>query len=472
MDITVNYPELEEVYNYPSKNIDPSSINFIITHGDCFDGFMSYVIARNYIQQYRDVIEYDKNNVIDDTDDTIDNNVCYVFHAYHSISNIVIETLIENIKGRNVLICDFSFKANIFNRMIEVTENILVLDHHKTALENFQDIDSKYYVMDMNHSGAFITYTYFNGFLNIPYAVLYIEDTDIWKKALPMTEEFSSYMSTLEMTYDNYTNLLLNSNVISSFEIGKVLLKQKEKIVDKHVRKMNILFMQISQKYYFVANMQTDSMYVSDIGNKCMRIYDKINFACLLNKSIKYCSTKISLRSLDHRTDCSKIARLNGGGGHRNASGCASKSLIDNIPGRVLNINEAYSILDNVYDVKSSVLEPKIFKFYDVDEHNDNDVYVIINTPIMKTSFVRYLTQEIDDNNKCEGEYIIEKLSSKNVNVKGAIAWHKSGDKYYYKMAKLFEHNQFEPTELFNSNCEIEYIKNDIISFSSDSFIC
>lgn len=430
-DIVTDFSDLEQVYKFNTKSIQPDQVNFVVSHGKCPDGYTSTTIARKYIG-----------------DDAV-----YV-DAYHGSSDAKVDELIDSMKDQTVLICDFSFKPEVFQRMIDITNgNILVLDHHKTAVEYLADFDEKYYVMDMNHSGAFITYVYFYGFVNIPHGVLYIEDTDIWKKSLPYTEEFSVYQNTLEFNYESYGKILVNECIPDMLETGKVLLSQKTKIVGKYVKKSNIAFIKINENYYFVSLTVCENDYKSDIGNKCLKTYEFINFACVYSQKYPIGKTIFSLRSLDHRSDCSKIAKLHGGGGHRNASGCAVDSIVGCIPGRILSMNDAYTMIDNVYHV-----------------HNDQYSFLVINTPIMKTSFVRYLMQIIDDSDICEGQYILgDKLG--DTKIIGAISYHVIDDRYYYKV-KCDEYHMDNVCNIAENSPDkdivIEYQKNGIISFDTN----
>jgi len=80
---------------------------------------------------------------------------------------------------------------------------------------------------------------------------------------------------------------------------------------------------------------------------------------------------------MNDRTDVSYVGGLFGGGGHRNASGMGTTTLVDHMPGRILDEYRAYDMLQYVY------------------QHGvENNNYLLLNTPVMKTAFARYLMQE------------------------------------------------------------------------------
>ena len=172
-DFKTDYKELSTQYAFETKKltVNKDKINFVVTHGNCSDGFMSATIVQRWL--------IDNKINLDDV-----KFVNVVYGADHS-------KLPEMMKNKYVLICDYSFKKELFDRMIEASlGNILILDDHKTALNDLKDVPSDYLVFDMKHSGAFLTWTYMYGFSNIPKAVLYVEDNDIWNKELPLTREF------------------------------------------------------------------------------------------------------------------------------------------------------------------------------------------------------------------------------------------------------------------------------------------
>lgn len=51
----------------------------------------------------------------------------------------------------------------------------------------------------MTHSGAMLTWFYFFPEIEPPLLIKYIEDRDIWTKALPNTDDFSSWFYTLPL---------------------------------------------------------------------------------------------------------------------------------------------------------------------------------------------------------------------------------------------------------------------------------
>jgi oligoribonuclease NrnB/cAMP/cGMP phosphodiesterase (DHH superfamily) len=363
----VDYPELKELYDFESKTIKVEDVDFVITHGNCSDGFMSRVIVE---KEMRENPTRFKNKL---------ENVTFI-DAHHGAN---FTGLPDQMKGKTVLICDFSFYPSIFKLMIEATGGkILILDHHVTAQSNLKDIDPKFVVFDMNHSGAFITQMYVNGFQSVPRAILYVEDNDIWIKKLPMTLEFTAYMFLQDFEYESYSKLFDDDYVKKTvIPIGVGAVIQNTAHIESIVKKTTVSFIEIKGRYYMVSNVNCANILKSELGNHCMTKFLNSNFSVCYTQNSRYGTTTISIRSLDDRTDCSFIAQHFGGGGHRNASGMSVSGLVTMIPGNCIDEYRAYDMLNSVYV-----------------NHTGNGTEtgnaLILNTPVMKSEFAKYLMQE------------------------------------------------------------------------------
>ena len=95
------------LYQY-KQILKPEEVNFVIYHYPCSDGLISAFSAWKY---------FNNNN----------NNITYYPAAYHKNP--------PNVKGKNVLICDFSYDYYVLLDMIKNANKLLIIDHHKTAEE-------------------------------------------------------------------------------------------------------------------------------------------------------------------------------------------------------------------------------------------------------------------------------------------------------------------------------------------------
>lgn len=394
-----NYQNLVNRYNYNSKNLtrNKKNINFVITHGRCLDGFMSATIVRRWLIE-------NKVNI---------NNVTFL-EASHGMNYT---GLCKKIKNKNVLICDYSFPVLIFNDMIKATNgNILILDHHKTAEKQLSSVNQKYLVFDMDHSGAFITWTFMYGFNNIPKCILYIEDNDIWTKQLPLTKEFTSYIETLPYEYKEYENFFDESYLTNTVFIQGLGMVIKDNQYINQLSKQAIpYFVEISGRYYFIACLSS-SILRSDIGSNLLSYYKNINFSMIYSNNISRNYTTISYRSNNDKTDVSLIAKINNGGGHRNASGIGISGIITKPLGNVLDNGKYYRQLDNIYTFTT-----KYGKF------------IMINTQSLHKQITKYFIQKRHIDKKFiqqEGLYCMRNKTDNNMLNEfyiGSVAWYYDG---------------------------------------------
>ena len=78
-----------------------------------------------------------------------------------------------DVKGKNVLMVDFSYKRPVIEAMAKAAYSLTILDHHKTAQADLQDLEawaamegigaSVKVIFDMEQSGATITWQYITG---------------------------------------------------------------------------------------------------------------------------------------------------------------------------------------------------------------------------------------------------------------------------------------------------------------------
>ena len=375
------------------------------------------------------------------------NNVIFI-EAYHGMNY---SGLCNQIKNKYVLICDFSFPAWLFDDMVKSTNgNILILDHHKTAEKQLLNIDKKYTVFDMEHSGAFITWTFMYGFNNIPKCVLYIEDNDIWTKQLPSTKEFTSYVETLPYEYKEYYNFFDEKYLTNKVFIqGSGMVIKDNQYIEQLSKQAMPYFVEIKGRYYFIACLNSSGILRSELGSYLLTYLENVNFSMIYSTNISRNYTSISYRSNNDKTDVSEIAKIHNGGGHRNASGVGFPAIITQPLGNILDNGKFYKLLQNVYTCTTCLGK-----------------FIMINTQILHTQITKYLIQSRFTDKKSitqEGLYCMRNKTKNNTLNEfyiGAIAWYYDGYDNSYTMTvhSMPEHNNTFIKNIANCN---KYVFND-----------
>lgn len=383
----------ERYIDFSKVCMNPSEVEYVIYHHNCPDGFGSALCCHKYFK--------DLNMP----------QPIYYSGKYGDIPSI------DDIMHKNVLICDFSYKKDIIQKLLSVVKKLLILDHHKTAQEDLKDVPDSNKVFIMNHSASYITWMYFFRDTPIPRGILYIEDNDIWKKELQYTNEFTAFLTLLPFTFDAYDKILDDNYILQEvIPQGSILIKKNNIVINNTIKYASPKFIQINDKYYFVAHLNSTSL-KSELGNKVFTEYPNINFSAIYSHNDYNNSTTFSLRSIDTATDVSDIAKIYNGGGHRNASGMACNYITNTIPAIIIDNHITYFLLNNIYII-SHVIDGIV---YDT---------VYLNSSHYKDQLSKYLLQTrytIKDQDIQECTSIMMKRNKKNGEVKISIIWNYDG---------------------------------------------
>ena len=414
------------MFDFSQLCMKPTEVDTLLYHGDCIDGFASAFACYYFMK----TVNKKKK-------------VSFIPCQHQKPPPLV--------SGKNVLICDFSYKFNTLKEMIKEANKLCILDHHITAEKDLQNISNKNKLFDKTHSGAYITWAYFFGEDKVPLMIKYIEDNDIWKKSMPNTRAFTSYIFNLPKTFDNYEKFLDDSYIFNTvIPIGEGMQKQNDNYIQDGVKKIAINFMLIDTKLYFVGSVNT-SVLKSEIGNTMFHFYPNANFACCYSNNTFTGETYISLRSVDNATDVSVIAEKFGGGGHRNAAGISVFNS-NTIPGILLDRQQCYDLLERI----------KITTQQIIDGSNLNVVY--LNSSHHKKNLGKFLLQTRCNEPKPDNDGI------RQVSEACSIIRNKTKDMSYYiglDIACIYYFDDSDDSTYFSvisDNIDLLFMLKDIYS--------
>jgi nanoRNase/pAp phosphatase (c-di-AMP/oligoRNAs hydrolase) len=212
-----------------------------------------------------------------------------------------------DVLGREVYIVDFSYSRTVMEDLNADAASLVCLDHHKTAEEELKGLP--YCVFDMDRSGARMAWDYWFPGYKPPWLVLYVEDRDLWRWALPHSQEISASLRTYPWKYLEWYRLA-QGGPDKHIEAGKAILKREGQIVDQHVNRAY----EVSLAGHKVLAVNATCLH-SEIGHALAR--DR-PFGVTFNAEQEGWS--FHLRSVD-QVNVGHIARIYGGGGHPNAAG-------------------------------------------------------------------------------------------------------------------------------------------------------
>lgn len=240
-----------------------------------------------------------------------------------------------DVTNRDVVLVDFSYKRDVLVRLAERARTVLVIDHHKSAVEDLAEFRryspqtgyepgmilfatqqasgwpiETYF--DLNRSGAGLAWDFFHPHSVRPRLIDHIEDRDLWRFALPGTREIQAALFSHPYDFELWDRLMAtdtNELRAEGVAIERKHFKDIGELLAASKRRMRIGGHDVP-----VANLPYTMS--SDAGHKMAQ--GEPFAACYLDTPH---GRSFSLRSTDAGLDVSEIAKQYGGGGHRNAAG-------------------------------------------------------------------------------------------------------------------------------------------------------
>ena len=259
----------------------PSEVNLVLYHANCADGFGAAYAAWSLLGSSAE---------------------------YRPVSH---GNTIPNVAGKKVAILDFSYKNKDLKKMIKLSDNLIVIDHHKSAMEDLKGIDNAKF--DMSKSGAMLAWEWFRSGEKVPKLIAYIQDRDLWKWELQDSKEFSTGLNMIPFDFHEYHKLLDQSNFDKVVRQGGDILSYVELASSRAAS-------YAGDRVYngLQVKVVNSSQWISEIGSI---LSPHCDFAMIWNYSHLDDAVRVSLRSFHDHIDVSKIALSLGGGGHKKASG-------------------------------------------------------------------------------------------------------------------------------------------------------
>lgn len=256
-----------------------------------------------------------------------------------------------DVTDRDVIMVDFSYKRPMIEQMIASARSMLILDHHKSAMEDLSGLVGRNglpaysyaqlsewcgvsgydprkgalgVTFDMTRSGAGLAWDFFSDRApRIPF-VDYLEDRDLWRKQLPDGDQFTIALRSYPQDFETW-GVLLDRGVGELIREGRPLWRYYRQRIDELAKSAyeaeipdpacegaNLRFW-IANAPYFAA-----SELAGDLGQRPGSPFGASYFEVAPGE------WQYSLRS-GPGFDVSAVAKAYGGGGHAGASGFTVK---------------------------------------------------------------------------------------------------------------------------------------------------
>lgn len=214
-------------------------------------------------------------------------------------------------ESASVAIVDFSYPRNVLMDLVENVEDLLVIDHHKTAAEALRGL--QFCVFDMEAAGCELAWRHFHPGKVCPELIRYVADRDLYRNQLLDTAEINAALSSRPRTFEEWD--AIHATGLSGFAaVGRGILGIISQLVDRVTAEAHAG--EIDGEPMMVANCP---VLQTEITKRLLDDYPGCRVAaCWFERG----DGKLVWRlSSDGDVDVSLLAKKRGGGGHRGAAG-------------------------------------------------------------------------------------------------------------------------------------------------------
>ena len=241
---------------------------------------------------------------------------------------------LPNLKpGNKAIIVDFSFSASVMQSWADSGVDLVVIDHHQTAMNNLSGLSDRILArFDMAECGATLTWKTLFPDQPLPAVLEYVKDRDLWDFLLPETNSIHEAMAALRRPIaliDRLLDMTKEELLWFLMPIGEPLVAPKRQKVEEIANKFRWMALpkhpEAPKDFVPVVVLAADGSedrYVSDV---CMNLYRAIPEALFTACVTSDGSWSLRSDKYGNNTNVGAIAELYGGGGHRNASGTRIK---------------------------------------------------------------------------------------------------------------------------------------------------
>nr|QYA18484.1 DDH family phosphohydrolase [Clandestinovirus] len=272
----------------------PSTLDAVYYHKGCTDGAMAAAVALLY-NPHLVVEPYGYDQSVDDL----------------------------NIEGKTIMFVDVALTKAKYDQLFYKCKKLSILDHHSTAQQELYGLPGTFF--DVNRSGCALAWEYFFPTHPVPRLLLYIEKRDLWK----MDEEAEAFTTLFYKEFPPnpqvYWSLLIQNNqdlwFKSCIHLGRELKAQKDVVIKRLAEKSKTAVMKNLPQISVRVVQCSDHSIISDLGSY---LANQHGVALVWYKDDRSGLYKGSLRSVEPH-DCSIIATMFDGGGHKHASGFSTR---------------------------------------------------------------------------------------------------------------------------------------------------
>lgn len=228
------------------------------------------------------------------------------------------------ISNEKIIIVDFSLqKEGELERLIKITDNIIWIDHHKTAIEKHKHINLRG-VREDGVAGCVLTWQWFYPSIKVPIIVEMLGDYDIWDFS-KHGENLNKLQTAIKLYQTAPEQTAPEGSIWQSLfnmEKGKETLIELLGQGDLALRYRNNHYADLIKSWAFWSMFEGYKAICCNVGNASSQVFDSIkeDYDLMIPFIFDGKQWTVSLYTKKD-IDVSTIAKKYGGGGHEKAAG-------------------------------------------------------------------------------------------------------------------------------------------------------
>lgn len=220
----------------------------------------------------------------------------------------------QDLAGAHVYFLDFCYEKDEMLAIEQAAASLAVIDHHQGVRDAVEAV--KEHAFDNSRSAATIAWNYFNPAAPVPKILSYVEDTDLWRYALPHSKEVGAYMFVVPFDLEEWDKLSKEFENPQMFEAIVVRGSAYQEYFTQALDRLAHYAELVQFEDYKVLAVNAPRMYRSELGYILSKWQPPFGIVYYKAGGVWH----ITMRG-DGVINLAEIAKRHGGNGHHNAAG-------------------------------------------------------------------------------------------------------------------------------------------------------
>lgn len=228
-------------------------------------------------------------------------------------------------EGVTLYTVDIAYPPGVLNHLALHCTKVIILDHHETALEWYEDYTPPENVelnLDMSRSGAVMSWEYFHREKKIPDLLKYIQDRDLWTWELTDSEAILLAVDAYPYTFGTMDKLMEDIPKLKTE--GQAILKYRNQMLDLQLQSWHYIRFVVEDKEYVVPAVNCSLRSItSECCHELLQRLPEAEFVVAYRRGADG-RWNYSLRSRGEFNVATFAAQYAKGGGHAAAAGMST----------------------------------------------------------------------------------------------------------------------------------------------------